>query len=57
MTWLRLPPVAVARRAERLGVDPGELPGYGRREQTRSDHLRLVADYLSWKPATAGNER
>jgi hypothetical protein len=41
------PPVAVARLAERLGVDPALLEGYGRREQTRSDHLRLVADYNS----------
>jgi Domain of unknown function (DUF4158) len=49
------PPVAVARLAERLGVDPGELAGYGRREQTRSDHLRLVAEYLRWKPSSAGN--
>ncbi|MBA2324688.1 MAG: DUF4158 domain-containing protein [Pseudonocardiales bacterium] len=40
------PPVAVARLATRLQVDPGLLEGYGRREQTRSDHLRLVADYL-----------
>lgn len=50
------PPVAVARLAERLGVDPAELGGYGRREQTRSDHLRLVAEYLRWKPAPAGSE-
>ena len=33
------PPVAVARLAERLGVDPGVLRGYGQRAQTRSDHL------------------
>jgi hypothetical protein len=51
------PPVAVARVAKRLGVDPGELVGYGRREQTRSDHLGLVADYLTWKPAPAGSTR
>lgn len=50
------PAVAVARLAERLGVDPGELAGYGRREQTRSDHLRLVAEYLCWKPASAGSD-
>jgi uncharacterized protein DUF4158 len=50
------PPVAVARLAERLGVDPELLEGYGRREQTRSDHLRLVADYLGWKSASAGGE-
>jgi len=49
------PPVAVARLAERLGVDPGELGAYGRREQTRSDHLRLVAGYLGWKTAPAAS--
>lgn len=47
------PPVAVAQLAERLGVDPGELGAYGRRDQTRSDHLRLVAGYLGWKTAPA----
>lgn len=50
------PPVAVARLAERLGVDPALLEGYGRREQTRSDHLRLVADYLGWKSAPVGGD-
>jgi hypothetical protein len=45
------PPVAVGRLAERLRVDPGVLAGYGERPQTRTDHLRLVTDYLSWKPA------
>jgi hypothetical protein len=49
------PPVAVARLAGRLGLDPAELEGYGRREQTRSDHLRLVAGYLGWKTAPAGS--
>ena len=49
------PPVAVARLAERLGLDPAELEGYGRREQTRSDHLRLVAGYLGWKTAPAAS--
>ena len=43
------PPAAVARLAERLGFDPGALRGYGRRAQTRSDHLAKVAEYLSWK--------
>ncbi|MGW5160920.1 DUF4158 domain-containing protein [Nonomuraea wenchangensis] len=49
------PPVAVARLAERLGVDPAVLAEYGQREQTRSDHLRLVAGYLGWKSAPAGS--
>ena len=48
------PPVAVARLAERLGLDPEVLEGYGRRSHTRSDHLLLVAKYLSWKSAPAG---
>jgi hypothetical protein len=45
------PPVAVSRLADRLRVDAGVLAGYGERAQTRTDHLRLVTDYLSWKPA------
>src|ERR1022692_1874007 len=45
------PPVAVARLAERLGLDPEVLEGYGRRSHTRSDHLLLVAKYLGWKSA------
>jgi Domain of unknown function (DUF4158) len=31
------PPVAVARLAERLGLDPGALRAYGKRAQTRTD--------------------
>jgi hypothetical protein len=50
------PLVAVARLAERLAVDPAEMQGYGRREQTRSDHLRLVSEYLGWKNVPAGSE-
>ena len=48
------PPAAVARLAERLGLDPGALRGYGRRAQTRSDHLAKVAGHLSWKTAPDG---
>ena len=51
------PPVAVERLAERLGVDPGELDGYGHRAQTRRDHLRLVAEYLGWKSARLAARR
>ncbi|MGV9383941.1 DUF4158 domain-containing protein [Nonomuraea sp. NPDC003707] len=47
------PPVAVARLAERLGVVPTALAEYGQREQTRSDHLRLVSGHLGWKSAPA----
>ncbi|MEN6450484.1 MAG: DUF4158 domain-containing protein [Thermoguttaceae bacterium] len=39
------PPVAVARLAEQITVDPSVLAGYGEREQTRTDHLRLVLRY------------
>ncbi|MEQ4724612.1 Tn3 family transposase [Nonomuraea sp. B19D2] len=49
------PPVAVARLAERLAIDAAVLADYGHREQTRSDHLRLVAGYLGWKSAPAGS--
>src|SRR6266704_6346754 len=49
------PSAAVARLAEHLGLDPGALRGYGRRAQTRSDHLAKVAKYLSWKTAPDGS--
>jgi hypothetical protein len=48
------PPTAVARLAERLGLEPVVLQGYGRRAHTRSDHLLLAAGYLGWKSAPAG---
>ncbi|KAF0846838.1 Tn3 family transposase [Nocardia caishijiensis] len=47
------PPVAVARLAEQLRVDGTEIRSYGRRAQTRTDHLRLVAQYLGWRAAGA----
>nr|WP_235204493.1 Tn3 family transposase [Nocardia otitidiscaviarum] len=47
------PPVAVARLAEQLKVDAAHLRSYGRRAQTRTEHLRLVARYLGWRPAGA----
>lgn len=46
------PPVAVARLAEQLKVNPDELRSYGKRAKTRTDHLRLVAQYLSWRLPT-----
>ena len=46
------PPVAVARLAGQLGVDPDELRSYGRRAKTRTEHLRLVAKYLGWRLPT-----
>jgi TnpA family transposase len=45
------PLVAVSRLAEQLRVSPKELTGYGEREQTRTDHLRLVLRYLGWRTA------
>ncbi len=47
------PPVAVARLAGQLGVDPGVLRHYGRRAKTRTEHLRLVAQYRGWRVATS----
>ncbi|MFC4899487.1 Tn3 family transposase [Streptosporangium amethystogenes subsp. fukuiense] len=49
------PPVAVARLAERRGVDAAMLEEYGRREQTRTDHLRSVVKYLGWVHASPGS--
>lgn len=43
------PAVAVARLAGQLGVDPGVLRHYGRRPKTRTEHLRLVAQYRGWR--------
>lgn len=37
------PPVAVARLASQLNIDPDELRAYGRRVKTRQDHVCLVA--------------
>jgi TnpA family transposase len=51
------PRVAVARLAARLSVDPDALASYGRRKQTRTDHLRLAADYLGWSSAPPGSMR
>ena len=45
------PAVAVTRLASRLGMPAGELAGYGLREQTRTDHLRMVMSYLGWRTA------
>ena len=45
------PVVAVTRLASRLGMPAGELAGYGLREQTRTDHLRMVMSYLGWRTA------
>ena len=49
------PAAAVARLAEQLGLDPGALQGYGKRAQTRSDHLKLIIKYLKWTTAPDGS--
>jgi hypothetical protein len=41
--------VAVARLADQLGVGPDEPRSYRRRVKTRTEHLRLVAQYLGWR--------
>ncbi|WP_345353889.1 Tn3 family transposase [Actinoallomurus liliacearum] len=51
-----VPQAAVLRLANQLAVFPGSLEQYGRRAQTRSDHLRLVQTYLGWSPAPSGGE-
>jgi hypothetical protein len=43
--------VAVERLAARLRISPGELAGYGRLEQTRTDHLPTVMAHLGWRTA------
>jgi len=43
------PSAVVTRLAEQLRVDAGALAGYGEREQTRTDHLRLVLQYAGWR--------
>ncbi|GAA3218645.1 hypothetical protein GCM10010468_42200 [Actinocorallia longicatena] len=49
------PRAVVIRLANQLALHPGVLDFYGRRPQTRSDHLRLVAGYLGWRqPRAAG---
>lgn len=45
------PRAAVVRLAEQLGVDADLIRHYGRRAKTRTDHLRLVAQYLGWRLA------
>ncbi|AHH97577.1 Tn3 family transposase [Kutzneria albida] len=46
------PRAAVARLAEQLHLDPEQVRSYGRRAKTRTEHLRLVAQYLGWRAPT-----
>lgn len=47
------PTVPVARLAEQLGVDALAIRSHGKRAQTRTEHLRLVAQYLGWRQSSA----
>ncbi|GAA2279372.1 hypothetical protein GCM10010430_76700 [Kitasatospora cystarginea] len=49
------PVAAVPRLSEQLRIPIGELRFYGERKQTRTEHLREVTRYLSWKPAKASS--
>ncbi|WP_250904995.1 Tn3 family transposase [Nonomuraea sp. NEAU-A123] len=51
-----VPQAAVQRLANQLAVFRGALEQYGRRAQTRSDHLKLVLKYLGWKPVPTRGE-
>jgi len=42
-------PPAVARLARQLRADPEEICSCGRQAKTRTDHLRLAAQYLGWR--------
>ena len=46
------PPVAVARLADQLCVNPDAFRSYGQRAKARTEHLRLVAMYLGWRLPT-----
>ncbi|MFH5230316.1 Tn3 family transposase [Antrihabitans spumae] len=47
----RVPDAGARRLAERLGIPVAALAEYGGREQTRTDHLREVAEFLGWRSA------
>jgi hypothetical protein len=42
----------VVRLAEQLQIDPHVIRSYGRRAKTRTEHLRLAAQYLGWRAPT-----
>ena len=46
------PRAAVVRLAGQLRVDPDVIRSYGQRAKTRTEHLRLAAQYLGWRTAT-----
>src|SRR5262249_44295767 len=47
------PEAVVTFVAQQLAVAPDELLRYGQRGQTRTEHLRLIRDYLGFRKATA----
>ncbi|MEU6787364.1 DUF4158 domain-containing protein [Nonomuraea angiospora] len=46
---LAVPPGAVAFVAEQLGLDPAELSGYGRRQQTVYGHAWEIRELLGYR--------
>ncbi|PRX45321.1 uncharacterized protein DUF4158 [Nonomuraea fuscirosea] len=54
-----IPQAALVRLAGQMAVFPGMLEQYARatkkRPQTRSDHLKLVMKYLTWKNPSPGS--
>ena len=49
------PEAVVAFVAKQIDVPPGELARYGRRGQTRTEHLRQIRRYLRFRKATASD--
>jgi hypothetical protein len=49
------PAVAVRFVARQLGVDPGVLTSYGKRAQTRTDHVNQVKAFLGFRSPTAAD--
>ncbi|MEV4115151.1 DUF4158 domain-containing protein [Nonomuraea sp. NPDC049695] len=39
-----------------LGLHPGALRDYGKRDHTRTDHLKPVVKYLDWKTTARGSQ-
>jgi Domain of unknown function (DUF4158) len=49
------PEAVVVFVARQLDVAPGELVRYGRRGQTRTEHLRLIRQHLGFRKSAAGD--
>lgn len=50
-----IPEAVAAYVARQLDVAPSDLARYGRRGQTRTEHLRQIRRYLGFRKATAGD--